>query len=235
MVRTLQRPAPDIAPPAAFRSVLCGIGGGVLSLEAAAQAAELAGGGTLELVAIEAPAQAPGATRTDLDAALRIAARHGLEPAVRRVPGDRATPALLLLAARHDLLVVGAHDVAAQRPDTARAAVHQSPVPVLVARRPSDGRPVTERIVVAADGSPESREAMAVARALRVRHGSRLSVLRLGHDAGDVPGEIIRGAQKLDATLIVMGSRGLSGIAALGSVSERVAAQAHCSVLVLRR
>jgi nucleotide-binding universal stress UspA family protein len=35
------------------------------------------------------------------------------------------------------------------------------------------------------------------------------------------------------ADLIVVGSRGLHGIRALGSVSERVAHRAHCSVLVV--
>jgi nucleotide-binding universal stress UspA family protein len=34
--------------------------------------------------------------------------------------------------------------------------------------------------------------------------------------------------------LVVVGSRGLHGVKALGSVSERVAHQANCSVLVVR-
>ena len=34
--------------------------------------------------------------------------------------------------------------------------------------------------------------------------------------------------------LVVIGSRGLHGLKALGSVSERVAHQAECSVLVVR-
>jgi nucleotide-binding universal stress UspA family protein len=37
------------------------------------------------------------------------------------------------------------------------------------------------------------------------------------------------------ADLLVVGSRGLHGLRALGSVSERVAYQAGCSVLVVRR
>jgi nucleotide-binding universal stress UspA family protein len=35
-------------------------------------------------------------------------------------------------------------------------------------------------------------------------------------------------------TLVAVGSRGLTGVRALGSVSERVAHQAPCSVLVAR-
>ena len=37
-----------------------------------------------------------------------------------------------------------------------------------------------------------------------------------------------------DADLIIVGSRSLRAFEALGSVSERVAHQAHCSVLVVR-
>ena len=37
-----------------------------------------------------------------------------------------------------------------------------------------------------------------------------------------------------DADLVVVGSRGLHGLKALGSVSERVAHQARCSTIVVR-
>jgi nucleotide-binding universal stress UspA family protein len=37
-----------------------------------------------------------------------------------------------------------------------------------------------------------------------------------------------------EADLVVVGSRGLHGVQALGSVSERVAHRAVCSVLVVR-
>ena len=45
---------------------------------------------------------------------------------------------------------------------------------------------------------------------------------------------IVRAAEEFRATLIVMGSRALEGAAALRSVSERVAHEAPCSVLVMR-
>ena len=41
-------------------------------------------------------------------------------------------------------------------------------------------------------------------------------------------------AAAADADLLVVGSRGLHGLRALGSVSERVAHRAGCSVLVVR-
>ena len=46
--------------------------------------------------------------------------------------------------------------------------------------------------------------------------------------------EIPRAAREERVALVVVGSRGLSGVRALGSVSERVATTANCSVLVAR-
>lgn len=44
---------------------------------------------------------------------------------------------------------------------------------------------------------------------------------------------IVAAARDADASLIVMGSRRLDGLRAMGSVSRRVAHQAHCSVLLV--
>ena len=44
---------------------------------------------------------------------------------------------------------------------------------------------------------------------------------------------IVAAARERDASLVVMGSRRLDGLRALGSVSRRVAHQAHCSVLLV--
>jgi nucleotide-binding universal stress UspA family protein len=41
-------------------------------------------------------------------------------------------------------------------------------------------------------------------------------------------------AAAAEADLLVVGSRGLHGLKALGSVSERVAHRARCSVLIVR-
>ena len=45
---------------------------------------------------------------------------------------------------------------------------------------------------------------------------------------------IVQAAEREHASLIITGSRGLAGIAALKSVSERIAHTAPCSVLVVR-
>jgi nucleotide-binding universal stress UspA family protein len=47
----------------------------------------------------------------------------------------------------------------------------------------------------------------------------------------DAPVEVLA---RLDPDLLVVGSRGLQGLRSLGSVSERVAHEARCSVLVVR-
>jgi nucleotide-binding universal stress UspA family protein len=48
--------------------------------------------------------------------------------------------------------------------------------------------------------------------------------------------EIIRLSEEIDATMIVMGSRGLGAVsrALMGSVSDSVVKHAHCPVLVMR-
>jgi len=58
------------------------------------------------------------------------------------------------------------------------------------------------------------------------------TLVSLGHAAE----EIVALARKHDATLIVMGSRGLSPMRELllGSVSEKVIRHAHCAVTVVR-
>jgi nucleotide-binding universal stress UspA family protein len=51
---------------------------------------------------------------------------------------------------------------------------------------------------------------------------------------GDAREHIVAAARSQEAALLVMGSRGLGGVRALGSVSERVSHEAPCSVLVAR-
>jgi nucleotide-binding universal stress UspA family protein len=77
----------------------------------------------------------------------------------------------------------------------------------------------TVRPITARGGSPVDEEA------LREIEG-------LQH-ASTNPVDALVNASK-DADLVIVGSRGLRAFAALGSVSERVAHQAECSVLVVR-
>jgi nucleotide-binding universal stress UspA family protein len=154
------------------------------------------------------------------------------------------------------LLAVGAHGrsrlagVALGR--TGTLLLHEAPCAVLVARPSFDPAGFPRRAVVGVDGSPGSRDAMRVAESIARAHGTALdAVAAEGDDGADteaaravagaaplriVPGRPVEAlvAAAHDADLLVVGSRGLRGARALGSVSERVAHGAPSSVLVVR-
>ena len=127
--------------------------------------------------------------------------------------------------------------------------IHRAPSSVLVARQAKDGFP--RRIVVGVDGSVESAAAYAAARYLAERFDAELHPLvawggkganeRLvaaitdgeHEDRHEAPARALTEAAER-ADLVVVGSRGLHGLRALGSVSERVAHGASCSTLVVR-
>lgn len=127
--------------------------------------------------------------------------------------------------------------------------LHRAPCSVLVARPLDDGFP--RRVVVGVDGSVESAAAYAAARYISERFGAELhAVVARGGDGvnerlvatitdGDHddrregPADALVAAAE-SADLVIVGSRGLHGLRALGSVSERVAHSAACSTLVVR-
>jgi len=128
--------------------------------------------------------------------------------------------------------------------------LHQAPCSVLVARPVPDLTAFPREIVVGIDGSDESERAFDVASRLAMRRhsslraviahgGKRVSLAKVTRRhrhaedlaAAPVPA-LVEAASSAD--LLVVGSRGLHGVKALGSVSERVAHQAPCSVLVVR-
>jgi nucleotide-binding universal stress UspA family protein len=151
------------------------------------------------------------------------------------------------------LVVVGSHGYS--RPvgialgSVATHLLHEAPCSVLVARDPgAEWWPRT--IVVGIDGSPHSAEAAAAARQLENRFGSALrfvaaagepmldreAAYAIAPELDELPGRAVDELHELSegADLVVVGSRGLKGIRALGSVSERIAHEALCSVLVVR-
>jgi nucleotide-binding universal stress UspA family protein len=135
-------------------------------------------------------------------------------------------------------------------------------VPVLLARRPPEGVLFPERILVATDGSADAERAVALTARIGHRHRSGVHLLsvdpgphgdpkrisvdavnltaELGHEptmlraSGHADEQILKVADEESVSLVAVGSRGLTGLRALGSVSERVAHRAHCSVLVAR-
>jgi nucleotide-binding universal stress UspA family protein len=151
---------------------------------------------------------------------------------------------------RADLVAIGSHGHSRAAGivlgSVATRLIHDAPCSVLIAREQLEIEDFPRSIVVGIDTSPTSLEAKAVAEALAARTGA--SVRRLTATGGKPVPENATVDAELDSRsavdalvdasrscdLLVVGSRGLHGLAALGSVAERVAHKAECSVLVVR-
>jgi nucleotide-binding universal stress UspA family protein len=144
----------------------------------------------------------------------------------------------------------------------ASTLLHRAPVSVLVARRPPVGATFPGPVVVGDDGSERAGGAVRLAADLAARHGTDVVLVHAGDPDGearraqaehavlvrsatgsepvvitsDLPAHraIVDAAAYVPAALVVVGARGVTGVRALGSVSERVAHEAPCSVLVVR-
>jgi nucleotide-binding universal stress UspA family protein len=195
--------------------------------------------------------------RADADSAKQAAAEllHGLGGAEAIVTAGRPADVLRSVAVREraDLVAVGTHGQSRRAGilvgSVATAMLHDAPCSVLVARPIMTSAAFPTAIVAAVDGSRASAEVVAVATALADRLGASLRVIAATGGkvdleaaqsmAGDIdvdsrpPLEALEKAAS-EADLIVVGSRGLHGVRALGSVSERIAHRAACSVLIVR-
>jgi nucleotide-binding universal stress UspA family protein len=139
---------------------------------------------------------------------------------------------------------------------------HRCEQPLLIARRVVDHGDFPETVLFATDGSVGSWPAARVVARLAALREADVHVVNVpdsgGGDAsrqvheqllliagamgrpsgfqdkpGAVPERICQAARACQASLVVMGRRGVGGIKALGSVSERVAHRASCSVLLV--
>lgn len=245
---------PDSTETAVFERVVCGVDVGRAGQIAARQAAQVvAADGSLLLVTVTvgepvtvvSPAGLGYAVaRTKIDAATRqrdcdalTLAREDALPCfagtrMLRVEGEALASLLETIEReRATLAVVGSHEHE-RLPGVVLGSVgthllHKAPCSVLVARRGwRDGKP--RRVIAGIDGSARATAALHAARHLADRFGSPLEQLTDPHPVG----ALVEAAGPED--LIVVGSRGLHGPRALGSVSERVAHRAPCSVLVVR-
>lgn len=259
-----------------FSHILCGVDGTRTANEAVRQAAVLAAGrASLSLVAVawpeggeshEVAPLSPHYAERAVAKAATIARKQGTEPTVAVERAKHPADVFLERAPEHDLLVLG-------RPTFPRAggiilgglastAVHSADVPVLLAR-PAPGRVAfPKRILLASDGSVESRRLVELGVRIAEAHDARVTLLHvsssrparpraiaeqatqlyewleiepvLRSEPGRAHAHIVEVAEREQSSLVVVGSRGLTGVRALASVSERVAHHARCSVLVVR-
>jgi nucleotide-binding universal stress UspA family protein len=247
-----------------FDRVVCGVDGTEGSFAAVRQAGRLLPARrTLELVAVveeprsdwSTPARAAELARNREEAQLALRDGHGLYPHAHSHvrlgdPGHSLCEAAW--ESQATLLVVGA-PTAGRLGGLVLGSVgtyvlHSSPASALIARESRDDGRFPQSIVVGHDGSESADAALAVAAQLAHRFDASLRVLAAtggdGVDAhrlaaadvewtGKRPVDALVAASE-EADLVVVGSRGLRGLRALGSVSERLGHAARCSVLVVR-
>jgi nucleotide-binding universal stress UspA family protein len=239
-----------------FARIVCGVDGSDESLEAVRQSnVVLEPGGRLLLVAaadlasaihIQVAPTAIHALRRALEEAdeLDRAAQEALERAQAEVSPEidvailqtGGFPSSCLLdaaAAEHaQLLVVGTHGLGRAAGmllgSVATRVLHRAPCSVLVARRRPAGDWSPRTILVGVDESAQAEAALRVARELESRFGAELNVVTVPE--GRAAHALVEAAA--DADLLTVGAARTH--ARLGSVAERVAHDAHCSVLVVR-
>lgn len=206
----------------------------------------------------------PRAVEDPFDRARQAARAAGLEAGEVIRHGDDPRAVILDEAERFDLVVLGAHGrhrTGFLLGSTALGVVHRSPVPVLIARPVRAGTEFPRDILVATNGAPEMGPTIVLAGTLARRHGARVALLHVDRSdgaereladeaaalqhatgaeptvlrmEGHAPSRIAEVALELPASLVITGSRMLTGIRTLASVSERTAVVAPCSVLVMR-
>jgi nucleotide-binding universal stress UspA family protein len=144
---------------------------------------------------------------------------------------------------------------------TATRLAQHAEVPLLIARRTTEADNFPQSVLLATDGSDGSRAPARVATRLAKTRGSALRLAyvpdgrraeryrevlkqqalielvtgsspKIAEDSGHVADRICDEAKGYRASMVVIGRRGLGGVKALGSVSERVLHRAQCSVLV---
>lgn len=141
------------------------------------------------------------------------------------------------------------------------AALDRLESTLLVARPSREGSEFAHHILVASDGSEGSDALVELAAALAGAHAAEVTLLhaagsepqsrsqriheqatrleesvastRLRVEPGNAHEAIVQSAADLDASLILMSSRRLKGLRALGSVSRHVVHEGSCSVLLV--
>lgn len=145
---------------------------------------------------------------------------------------------------------------------TANEAAHGTQRPLLISRDAPGSRPFPQSILLATDGTEASWAPAQTVAGLAAAFGSTVEMIHVAdgdeegsaevleeqraeiekatgttpsvaRPDGQATKEIVETAREKGSSLIVAGRRGLRGLKALGSVSERVVSEAECSVLLV--
>lgn len=244
-----------------FRLIVVGVDASEESLEAVRQAGALAdANSTVALIAVgivDAPEVLQRAEAELAHTPARVVTRAvEAHPAWKALLAEAAA-ADLLVVGKHIPSRLSGYLAGS----TATHVLHHAHLPVLVAVRPGAGQ-FPRRVLVAAGPESEHPELpVAIAAGIARRAGGELVLLRVDwsrarmtpavariveeHEhstaeliedvivGGNPHHEILAAAEREAASLVVVGSRELEGAASVRSVSERVAHEAQCSVLVM--
>ncbi len=192
---------PEHAP--LFAHVLCGVNGSRASFAAASQAAVLAGpGADLDLLAIatikgygptEMSELSPRRAQGALVHAQTLASQAGVTAHTSLQHAADVTETLLVAAAEHDLVAVGARGASRIAEiflgGRATALLHRAPVPVFVARPLSAGSVFPGTVLIAGDGSDDSARAVEIAGRLAARGSAPVVHLHVRADGRESPAE----------------------------------------------
>jgi nucleotide-binding universal stress UspA family protein len=197
-----------------------------------------------ELLANEAN-EARNAAETIMGSAEGRSARvvRGKPVAVLRRERDELRATLVALGGRRSSRFLGI-----MLGDTGTGLVHDAACSVLLAYPTEDGPWRPRKIVVGFDSSTYALAALRTAEELANARGGTVEVVAATGgktiesdaawgervdtwDPAHPVAALVERSRTVD--LVVLGSRGVHGIRAIGSVSERVAHQAHCTVLVV--
>jgi nucleotide-binding universal stress UspA family protein len=220
--------------------------------------------GVLRVVTVKdyATAMQAGAVLDEIAEEIETAAKAALDAARAEAPTAETEalegePVATLLAdaerAGATCIAVGAHKRSRAVGIVVRSmmtnVVHKAHTSVLVARAAGPDGTFPRTVIVGVDGSAHSQAAYAAAKELADRLGAPFRAIAasagetLDEDALSRIPELERIEESpvaaledlaVPGDLIVVGCRGLHGVAALGSVSERLAHGAPASVLVVR-
>ncbi len=193
---------------------------------------------------VRADVEAVRAALADVAAVTTSVVEGPLIVAMQEAAGDDPG-ALLALDAPHERRALG---MIGGEPAT--WLLHETSQPVLLARAASRPEAFPRTIAVGYDGGDTSAAAVVAAGAIAALREADLRVIIAKGGPADGIGSLADGLpahevihdrhhpvhalSDADVDLVVVGSRGLHGLRALGSVSERVAHKAHASVLVVR-